>query len=253
EYLSQEREISNRVKSASRYPMIVLAAIAAAISIITLFVIPNFAPVFASLGDDIPMPTRIIMGVSEFAQNHGLLLAATGVLAWMGFRYWRSTPKGRYQWDKARLRFPVVGTLSLEVALARITRSLALALDAGLPANRTLTTIAGTTGNDFLAERVLGMRAGVERGESLSQTSIQTGLFTPLIIQMIAVGEQTGALPELLTESAEHYEREVDYRLQNLSAALEPLLIVAVGGCVLILALGVFLPLWDMVGKAKGF
>ncbi|MEM9058756.1 MAG: type II secretion system F family protein, partial [Pseudomonadota bacterium] len=245
--------MGDRVRAASRYPMIVLGAIAAAIALITLFVIPNFAPVFKALGDDIPLPTKIIMAVSSFVRDHGWLLAVVGVGAWSAFRAWRRTPDGRYRWDRARLRMPVVGPLALETALARITRSLALTLDAGLPANRSLTTIAGAIGNDYLAEQVRGMRAGVERGESLSHTSGQTKLFTPLIVQMIAVGEKTGALAELLTESAEHYEREVDYRLQNLSAALEPLLIVAVGGCVLILALGVFLPLWDMVGKAKGF
>ena len=252
EYLSLEREIADRVKTATRYPLMVLSAIAIAITIITVFVIPNFAPVFRSLGDDIPMPTRIIMSMSQFAQNHGMLLMAGVAAAWLGLRYWRKTPQGRYRWDKAQLRFPVVGPILREVALARITRSLSLALETGLPANETLTAIAGATGNAYLTELILGMRAGVERGESLTQTSAQTKLFTPLILQMIAIGEETGALSELLAETAEHYEREVDYRLQNLSAAMEPLLIVAVGGCVLILALGVFLPLWDMVGKAKG-
>jgi len=252
EYLGLEREIADRVRAATRYPIMVLAAIAVAITIITVFVIPNFAPIFRSLGNDIPLPTKILMSVSSFAQNNGVLLLVTGIAAWFGFNYWRRTPEGRYRWDKAQLRFPVVGVIFREVALARITRSLALALESGVPANDTLTVVAGATGNAYLTEIVLDMRAGIERGESLSQTSAHTKLFTPLILQMIAIGEDTGALPELLSESAEHYEREVDYRLQNLSAALEPLLIVAVGGCVLILALGVFLPLWDMIGKAKG-
>lgn len=252
EYLTLEREIADRVAAAARYPIIVLVAIAVAIAVITVYVIPSFEPVFRSLGNDIPMPTRILMSVSGFAQSHGVLLVVAAVASWMAFKYWRNTPDGRYRWDKARLKFPVVGNIAREVALARITRSLSLALESGLPANETLTTIAGTTGNAYLSKLVLGMRAGVERGETLTQTSVQTKLFTPLILQMISIGEETGALGELLAESAQHYEREVDYRLQNLSAALEPLLIVAIGGCVLVLALGVFLPLWDMIGKAKG-
>ena len=252
EYISLERQIADRVRAASRYPIIVLAAIGIAITIITVFVIPKFAPVFRTLGNDIPLPTKILMNVSEFAQNNGVLLIVAGIIAWFAFNFWRKTPKGRYRWDKARLRFPVIGHIMREVALARITRSLSLSLESGLPVNKTLTTIADTTGNAYLSELVLGMRAGVERGESLTQTAAHSTLFTPLILQMIAVGEETGALSELLAETADHYEREVDYRLENLSAALEPLLIVAVGVCVLILALGVFLPLWDMVGKAKG-
>lgn len=252
EYITLEREIADRVRAALRYPIIVLSAIGIAIGIITVFVIPKFAPVFRSLGNDIPLPTKILMGVSGFAQNHGVLLIVAAIAAWFAFRYWRNTPTGGYRWDKARLKFPVMGHIVREVSLARITRSLSLALEAGLPVNQTLTTIASTTGNAYLSELVIGMRSGVERGETLTQTSAQTKLFTPLILQMIAIGEETGALGELLEETAEHYEREVDYRLENLSAALEPLLIVAVGVCVLILALGVFLPLWDMVGHAKG-
>ncbi|NNF16326.1 MAG: type II secretion system F family protein [Gammaproteobacteria bacterium] len=253
EYISLERQIADRVRAASRYPAIVLTAIGIAITIITVFVIPKFAPIFRTLGDDIPVPTKILMGVSQFAQDNGVLLIVLGILAWFAFDYWRKTPKGRYRWDKARLNFPVIGHITREVALARITRSLALSLESGLPVNQTLTTIADTTGNAYLSELVLGMRASVERGETLSQSAAHTTLFTPLILQMIAVGEETGALSELLEETADHYEREVDYRLDNLSAALEPLLIVGVGVCVLILALGVFLPLWDMVGKARGF
>ena len=123
---------------------------------------------------------------------------------------------------------------------------------AALPITQAPATIARSTGNVFLADRVNGMCTAVEKGRSLMWAATNAELFPPLVLQMISVGEETGSIPDLMDETADYYQREVDYRLENLRAALEPILIVAVGICVLILALGVFLPMWDMVGKAKG-
>ncbi|MGB5256256.1 MAG: type II secretion system F family protein, partial [Woeseiaceae bacterium] len=146
---------------------------------------------------------------------------------------------------------PVIGVIVHNAAMSRITRSLAIAISAGLPINQTLRTVSASIGNTWLGKKMAALSADIERGESLSRTAAHSGLFTPLILQMIALGEETGALPELLDESSDYYKREVDYDLENLSAALEPILIVTVGAVVLILALGVFLPMWDMVARAK--
>ncbi len=251
EYLTMEQEVRDRVKSAVRYPIIVLIAVAIALAIITVFVIPNFAPIFRVLGDDIPLPTRIIMGASDFAINywvHVLVVIAIGIAA---ARSYVGTESGRLRWDRFKLRIPVVGIITRNAALSRITRSLAVSLSAGLPINETLRTVSDSIGNAWLGEKIAGLTEGIERGEPLSQTAATSGLFTPLILQMIALGEETGALPELMEESSDHYRREVDYDLENLSAALEPILIVSVGAVVLILALGVFLPMWDMVARTK--
>ncbi|MCB1843540.1 MAG: type II secretion system F family protein [Halioglobus sp.] len=251
EYLSTDEDIRKRVKSALRYPLIVIAAIGIAMSIITLFVIPAFEPIFRQLGDNIPLPTRIITGISSFAANEWpAMLAAIAVLIAAIMR-WVSTTSGRLTWDRYKLELPVVGIIVRHAALARVTRSLAIALEAGLPINQTLRSISGSVGNAFLSGKLEDLIAGVERGESLSVTARSTGMFTPLILQMIALGEETGALPELLNESADFYKREVDYSLENLSAALEPILIVTVGAMVLVLALGVFLPMWDMVARTR--
>ncbi len=251
EYLSTDEDIRKRVTSAIRYPLIVVAAIAVAIGIITMFVIPAFEPIFRQLGDNIPLPTKIIMGVSGFASNHWplVLLGAAGIVAVTVS--WLRTDGGRMTWDRFKLDVPVTGKIMRNAALARVTRSLAVALEAGLPVNQTLRSISGSVGNVFLADKLESLSAGVERGEALSATARNAGLFTPLILQMIALGEETGALPELLHEAADFYKREVDYDLENLSAALEPILIVAVGAMVLVLALGVFLPMWDMVARAR--
>ena len=252
EYLSMDQDIRDRVKSAVRYPIIVLVAIGIAIAIITLFVIPNFEPIFRVLGDDIPLPTKIIIGASDFAVNHWPLILGAGILLGFGAAFSVRTESGRHRWDRIKLAVPATGRIVRNAALSRIARSLAVALEAGLPINQTLAIIATGTGNSYLGERVLNMRDGVERGESLVRTARSADLFPPLVLQMIGLGEETGALPELMHEAADFYQREVDYDLQNLSAALEPILIIAVGGIVLVLALGVFLPMWDMVSKARG-
>ena len=251
EYLSADQEIRNRVRSAVRYPLIVMVGIAIAIGIITVFVIPNFAPIFRALGDNIPLPTRIIMAVSDFAVNHWLLALFLIGAVIASFLSYVKTESGRLNWDRLKLRVPVTGIIVRNAALSRILRSLTISLEAGLPMNDTLRTVAPAIGNEYLTKKMAKLGTGIEHGESLSQTARASDLFTPLVLQMIALGEETGALPELMNEAADHYEREVNYDLENLSAALEPILIVAVGVIVLILALGVFLPMWDMVAAAR--
>ncbi len=248
EYLTMEQEIRDRVTSATRYPLIVIAAIGVALGIITVFVIPSFAPLFDKLGDNIPLPTYIIIGVSDFVVNHwllGLFLCGAAVAA---IATYVKTERGRFNWHRLKLLVPVTGMIVRNAALSRITRSLTISLQAGLPMNDTLTTVSSSIVNEYLAEKMSQLSIGIERGESLWRTAHSTGMFTPLVLQMIALGEETGALPELLNEVADYYKSEVDYDLENLSAAMEPILMIAVGGIVLVLALGIFLPMWDMVG-----
>jgi MSHA biogenesis protein MshG len=252
EYLEQDQGIRERIKAATRYPLIVLCAIAAAIAVLTTFVIPKFAPLFRSLGDNIPLPTRIIMAVSSFVQDHWHLVLAAIALGVLAFKQYVSTRAGALVWDRARLRLPVVGKVIHEGTLARVSRSLAIALEAGMPVISALRVIAMSAGNLAMSERIVHMREAVERGDPLSRAAQSVGMFTPLVVQMISVGEETGNLPELLDEIADHYEREVDHTLKNLSAAIEPILVIAVGAIVCVLALGVMLPMWEMISRATG-
>lgn len=251
EYLSMDREVRDKVKSAVRYPIVVMAAVAVALGIITVFVIPNFAPIFRQLGDNIPLPTMIIMGVSNFVVTYWSAMLAALVVGISTLSYWKKTDNGRLKWDLMMLKMPVTGVIVRNAAMSRITRSLSVSIAAGLPINQTLKTVSGSIGNEWLGRKLTSLSAGIERGESLSATARTSGLFTPLVLQMISLGEETGALPELMDEASEFYRREVDYDLDNLSAALEPILIVSVGAIVLVLALGVFLPMWDMIARAK--
>ena len=249
EYLSQDQDVQDRVKNAIRYPLIVMGVIGIAIAVITVFVIPNFAPLFAVLGNDIPWPTRMIMGTSSFVRHHGLGLIAGSIAGIIVARRYLKTQAGRFRWDRLKLRVPVMGELLHQSVLSRVTRSLAISLAAGLPMIQALTLLSRAAGNEYLAERLLHIRNAVERGDSLSRAATAAGIFPPLVLQMIAVGEETGELTYLREEVSGFYQREVDYRLRNLAAMIEPLLIIAVGGMVLILALGVFLPMWNMIAK----
>ncbi len=251
EYLTMEQEIRDRVSAATRYPLTVIGAIGVALGVITVVVIPSFEPLFKALGDDLPMPTKIILGASNLVTNHWPLLLLSVVGTVVAIKTWLRTERGRFRWDRKKLNIPIVGKIVRNAALSRITRSLTIALQAGLPMNDTIRTVSNSIGNAYLTERMEMLGAGIERGESLWRTAHSTGLFTPLVLQMIALGEETGSLPELLNEVADHYKREVDYDLENLSAAIEPLLMAAVGGIVLILALGIFVPMWDMVSLVK--
>ena len=249
EYLGQDQDVQDRVKAALRYPLIVVVMIALAVAVITVFVLPNFAPLFKVLGNDIPWPTRVLMGTSSFVSHHGVAMVAAFAFLVGGLKRYVGTPSGRYRWDGYKLKIPVLGELMSQAILSRTTRSLAISLQAGLPMIQALTLLSRSAGNEYLAERMQRLRDAVERGDSLSRAATTSGIFPPLVLQMMSVGEETGELTRLLEEIAGFYQREVDYRLRNLTALIEPILIVGVGGLVLILALGVFLPMWNMIAK----
>jgi len=251
EYLQQDQDMQDRIKAALRYPAIVMCVIAVALGVLTMFVIPKFEPLFKQLGDDIPWPTLAIMGVSSFAQEFWYLVIGGAVLAVLAARHYVRTEAGRFRWDSLKLRLPVIGKLVHEGSLARIARSLSISMTAGMPVIPTLRIIAHAAGNEYMAERVARLREAVERGEPISRAAASVGMFPPLVLQMLATGEETGDISGLLDEVAAFYEREVDYALKNLSAAIEPLLIITVGGIVCVLALGVMLPMWEMISRVQ--
>lgn len=162
------------------------------------------------------------------------------------------TPKGRYWWDARKIRLPIMGDIILKSTLARFARSFGLSAQSGVPLVQALTVVAQTVDNAFIGSRIEQMRDGIERGESITRCAAVTGIFTPVVLQMINVGEETGELDHLLFEISAMYERETDYKIKGLSAAIEPVLLAIIAVMVLILALGVFLPLWNMGQAAMG-
>jgi MSHA biogenesis protein MshG len=249
DHLEFDRDMRERVKTAMRYPSFVVFAMVAAMAVVNIFVIPAFVGVFAKFHTELPLMTRILIGTSNFTVRYWPVLSAALVGAVWGFRAWTGTAKGRYQWDKLKLKIPVAGKIILKATLARFARSFSLSSRSGVPIVQALSVVAQTVDNAYLTARVEQMRDGVERGESILRTATATNVFTPIVLQMIAVGEESGSIDELMDEIAQMYEREVDYELKTLSAQIEPILIVFLGILVLILALGIFLPIWDL-GRA---
>jgi len=249
DHLEFEKFMRDQVKAALRYPSFVIIAMAVAIVIINLFVIPAFAKVFKGFNAELPLMTRMLIGFSDFMVNHWLILLVLLAAMVFGFRSWVATSAGKYQWDKLKLSIPISGKIVQKATLARFARSFALAARSGVPIVQAMTLISETVDNDYIADKVNQMRSGIERGESVLRTAANSGVFTPVVLQMIAVGEESGALDDLMQEIADMYQREVEYELKTLGAQIEPIMIVFLGILVLILALGIFLPIWDL-GKA---
>ena len=252
EHIEFEMEIRARIKQALRYPTMVIVAMAIALVAINVFVLPTFATVFAGFKTQLPLMTRILLGFSAFTVTWWPLLAAAGTGAVVLVRSWLATPEGRYKWDKLKLRIPIAGPIILKATLARFARSFAMASRSGVPISQAMTVVAQTVDNTYIGNRIEQMRDGVERGESISRCAAASGVFTPIVLQMIAVGEETGELDTLQVEIAQMYERETDYSIKGLSAAIEPILLFVIACLVLVLALGVFLPLWNMGNAAMG-
>ena len=251
-YLELEMDTRRRIASAIRYPIFVLVAISAALVILNIFVIPTFANMFNKFGVELPWATRALLASSAFFVNywHVLIIALFGAM--IGFKYYIQTDKGKLRWGLFYIRIPIVGPVIEKTLLSRFARSFSLMLKGGVPLNNSLTLVSSTVDNAWMEVRILDMRAGIEEGKSLTITASESGMFTPLILQMISVGDETGQVDDLLLEAAQFYEREVDYELQSLTAKIEPILIGIVAVMVLILALGIFVPMWDMMGVVQG-
>ena len=246
EHLEFERFMRDQIKSALRYPIFVVSAMGVAIVIVNLFVIPAFAKVFAGFGAELPLMTQVLLAFSNFMVAAWPYLIVGCITAALLFRSYTAAGIGKYNWDKFKLNTPIAGKIIHKATMARFARSFALANKSGVPIVNGLKLVAQTADNDYIAQKIEQMREGVERGESILRTATNTGVFNPIVLQMIAVGEESGALDDLMQEVADMYQRDVEYEIKTLGAQIEPILIVFLGVMVLILALGIFLPIWDL-------
>jgi len=248
-HLEFQKYMKDQVKAALRYPGFVVLAMAIALVIINIFVIPAFAKVFKGFNAELPLMTRILIGFSDFTLAWWPAILTLLVVAVFAFRLFVKTADGRLAWDRFKLRIPIAGKIIRKATLARFARSFAMAARSGVPIVQGLSLTGQVVENAWIEKKLEDMRMGVERGESVLRTAVASGVFTPVVLQMVMVGEESGSLDDMMLEIADMYQREVEYELKNLSAQIEPILIVALGIMVLILALGVFLPMWDL-GKA---
>ena len=246
DHLEFERFMHDQIKSALRYPTFVVIAMAIAIIVVNLFVIPAFAKVFQSFGAELPILTRGLLGFSQFMLVAWPFLIVGGVTTFFLFRSYTATPSGKFKWDSFKLKTPLAGKIIHKATMARFARSFALASKSGVPITSGLKLVAQTADNDYISSKIEHMREGVDRGESILRTATNSGVFNPIVLQMIAVGEESGSLDDLMQEVADMYQRDVEYEIKTLGAQIEPILIVFLGVMVLILALGIFLPIWDL-------
>ncbi len=247
-YLMKEKETRDQVKAALRYPMIVLTVIAIGMVIINIFVLPNFVKMFSSFGAELPLPTRILMMTSDFMINYWYLCIAIPFLIVYAFIKYISTSQGKMLWDQYMLNMPLFGTLIRQSAITRFARSLAVTGKAGVPMEQALRVIAPTVGNAYMEKKINGMRAGVERGESITENAKRMEIFPGIVVQMFSVGEESGSLDEMIGEVADYYEREIAYSIKALTSAIEPIMAIIIAGIVLVMALGIFLPMISLLG-----
>jgi MSHA biogenesis protein MshG len=251
-YFEREQDTRKRIKTALRYPSFVLIAISVALVILNIFVIPTFANMFTKLGADLPLATKMLIASSNFFLNYWPHLLVVAVFSFFGLRHYLKTKRGMYLWDRQKTKLPIVGGIIERSILSRFSHSFSIVLKAGVPLTTGLTLVSDAVDNTYMQEKILAMRSNIESGESLLRSAIASTLFTPLVLQMVAVGEETGRVDELLEEVGDYYEREVDYELSTLTARIEPIMIAIVASMVLILALGIFTPMWDMMSAFKG-
>jgi len=251
-YLAMEYETNKRFKSTIRYPIMVVCVILAAIAIINIFVIPNFAKLYEGFHTQLPLPTVIMIGFSNFLRHNGIYLLGAVLAVIVMVRSYIGTHRGKLAWHRLQFKLPLVGSTFEKIVLSRFARTLAIVFVSGVPLEKGLVLVAGAVGNQYAKEKIQTMRNHIQNGENLSRAASETHLFSPLILQMISVGEETGSMDNMLTEIATFYEREVDYDVEMLGERIEPVLLLIVAAMVLMLAIAVFLPMWDIYQFAQG-
>lgn len=249
--LEHEAETRARVKSATRYPIIVIIAITVAFFFLTTFVVPKFASLYQSAKVTLPLPTRILIFLNKTIRTYWPLMIGAVIGLYFAFRAYIKTPSGRWNWDKFKIKVPIIGPVIEKTIMSRFARIFSTLYRSGIPMLHTLDIVSGTLGNVLIGRAVELIKDNVREGRGLAEPMVKTKVFPPMVVHMVAVGEETGALDNMLTKVSDYYDLEVEYSIRNLSTTLEPVLLLFLAGAVLFLALGIFLPIWDMIKVMK--
>ncbi len=249
-YIEKNVKLKRAVKSALVYPIAVLGVAAGVITLLLWKVVPIFGTLFLGLGVDLPLPTRIVIGLSNFVGSiFGLMIVVAFVGAGFAIKVWYGTEKGRFMLDGILLKLPLVGILLRKIAVARFTRTLGTLISSGVPILEGLDITARTAGNAVIEKALNQVRTALEQGKNLADPLKETNVFPGMVTQMIGVGEQTGAMDAMLQKIADFYEEEVDAAVKDLLAALEPAMIVFLGVVVGGIVISMYLPLFSLIGK----
>lgn len=252
EYLELETETLKQLKTAFRYPLIVVATMLVATMIVSLVMIPSFAKLFNNFNVPLPWSTRVLIATSNFIIHYWPHVLVGIILTVGGLIYLVHLPRPRMLWHNFKLRPPVIGSIVKRILLARFSRAFSLVLRSGVPVIKGIELAGQAVGNDYIYKQISIMRQHINHGETLTNAAAATKLFPPLVLQMLSVGEQSGNVDNMLDEVAEFYDREIDYEIKRLTDTIQPLLVILVAGMVLILALGTYLPIWNLTKLAGG-
>jgi type IV pilus assembly protein PilC len=251
-YIEKAVKLKRAVRSALIYPSAIMFIAFAVVTLILVYVVPTFLTLFAGLNVPLPLPTQIVIALSNFLTRYGIFLLGGLVLFVFAFRSYYSTESGRYNVDALLLKFPVLGILLRKIAVARFSRTLSTLISSGVPLLEALDVTAKTAGNAVVEKALNNTRKAIEQGRTIVDPLKETGVFPPMVTQMIGVGEQTGAMDAMLTKVAEFFEDEVDAAVKDLLTALEPMLIVFLGVVVGGIVISMYLPLFTLIDKLSG-
>ncbi|MFQ5529928.1 MAG: type II secretion system F family protein, partial [Gemmatimonadota bacterium] len=250
-FLEKNEALARKVKAAMIYPAVISFVAVSAIVVLLLFVIPTFQEMFASFDQQLPLPTRVVIGASDFLQTYWWALGAASVGATVVFRGWIRTSGGRLTFDKMMLAMPILGSLALKSAVARFTRTLGTLLSSGVAILEGLEITAKTSGNRVIHDAVMNSRTSIAGGESISEPLAQADVFPPMVTQMINVGEETGDLDGMLSKIADFYDEEVDVAVEALLKAMEPIMIVVLGSIVGGMIVAMYLPIFSVINTIQ--
>jgi type II secretory pathway component PulF len=249
--VEHEAQTRNKIKEATRYPKLVLITLGLAFVVLVTFVIPKFVMIFERFKLELPLPTRVLIVLNMIVQNYWYFAVIAVTLSIFLFKWCINTPKGRHVWDNFKIEVPILGPLSLKVAMSRFAHILGMLNQSGLPIIENLRLTAMTIGNVVISKALHNIRENIQEGRGLSESMQEHKIFTPLVVQMVSVGESSGTIDEILNKVSRYYDLEVDQGTKKFATHIEPLLIVVLGVTVLFFALAIFLPLWDLTGIAK--
>ncbi|MCX5781586.1 MAG: type II secretion system F family protein [Elusimicrobia bacterium] len=250
-YLEAAEELRGKVKGAMVYPSVVLSVAACVTLFLLIFVIPTFQTIFAGFGTELPLPTRILIGLSNLLRKLILLIIAFPFVVFIGYKQWRKTEKGLIITDTYALKIPVFGTLLKKVAIAKFSRTFGTLVKSGVPILQALDTVAKTSGNKVIENAIEKAKESIREGERMSEPLKKTGIFPPMVTQMIAIGEETGNLDTMLSKIADFYDQEVDVAVKALTSMIEPLIMVVMGIVIGAIVVAMFLPMFEL-GQLAG-
>ncbi len=252
DYMENALRLKRKVKGALTYPIIVLAISALVIGVILIFVIPVFEQMFADFGGALPVPTQVVVNLSNFVKSYSLVIIGVSVVVVFLFKKYYKTEKGRRLVDRLLLKFPVFGPLLRKVAVAKLTRTLGTLLNSGVPIIESLNVAAGTAGNKMVEEAIYNVRSSISEGRTIAQPLAESGIFPAMVVQMVSVGETTGALDQMLNKIADFYDEEVETAVDALTSMIEPFMIVFLGGTVGSIIVAMYLPIFAIAGVVSG-